>query len=379
MNLRRLVAAGAVLLALAACQGTTPRPPATQPSGQAGTSTIIVPATFAQMIGWTQDDPRPALLAFRRSCAKPAPAAANARLAVQPGDWQAPCAAADLVDARDALAVRRFFEQNFAPVSVQRGDIQPGLFTGYFEPELHAALKPDARHRFPIYLKPPDLPATPGAPWLSRAQIEGGALNGRHLELAWADDAIGVFELQVQGSGRLVLPGGQIMRVGFAGHNGHPYTAIGRVLQEYGAGQDDVANWPAIKAWLQRNPAKAQQVMQRNARFVFFRQLTGDGPIGAMGVALTPERSLAIDPSIVPYGAPVYIDTFLPGATPDRMGPPLRRLMVAQDTGGAIKGPVRGDIFWGAGERAETIAGRLKSPGLWWVLLPKPAAARLGR
>lgn len=370
------------MLALAACQGAPPQAPApgsASPGGQAGTSTVIVPANFAQMIGWTQDDPRPALLAFRRSCARPAPAAANARLAVQPGDWRGPCTAADQVDARDALAARRFFEQNFTPVSVQRGDVQPGLFTGYFEPELRAALKPDARHRFPIYLKPPELATAPATPWLSRAQIEAGALNGRHLELAWADDPIGVFELQVQGSGRLVLPGGQVMRVGFAGHNGHPYTAIGRILQDYGAGKDEVANWPAIKAWLQRNPAKAQQVMQRNARFVFFRQLTGDGPVGGQGVALTPERSLAVDPSIVPYGVPVYVDTFMPGATPDSLGPPLRRLMVAQDTGGAIKGPVRGDIFWGPGERAESIAGRLKSPGMWWVLLPKPAAARLGR
>ncbi|MEO8560108.1 MAG: MltA domain-containing protein, partial [Rhodospirillales bacterium] len=213
----------------------------------------------------------------------------------------------------------------------------------------------------------------------TRAQIDAGALNGRNLELAYADDAVNVFELQVQGSGRLLLPGGQIMRVGFAGHNGHPYVAIGRILQDYGASRDDVANWPTIKAWLARNPAKASEAMQRNARFIFFRELTGEGPVGSMGVALTPERSLAVDPSLVPYGAPVWIDTFNPGPKPDTLGPPLRRLMVAQDTGGAIKGPVRGDIFWGAGDRAEDSAGRLKSPGMWWILLPRAAVDRLGK
>jgi membrane-bound lytic murein transglycosylase A len=369
-------------LALAGCQNAQPSfntASTTSTGSLPATSAVVVPGSFANLLGWTADDQRPALAAFRRSCARPSPLAASARLAVQPADWQPACAAASQVDARDATATRRFFEQYFVPVSLQRGDVQPGLFTGYFEPELHASLKRDARFRFPIYLKPPELAASPATPFLTRAQIEAGGLNGRNLELAYADDPVNVFELQVQGSGRLLLPGGQILRIGFAGHNGHPYTAIGRILQDYGAGKDDVANWPAIKAWLARNPAKATEVMQRNARFIFFRQLTGDGPIGGQGVALTPERSLAVDPSLVPYGAPVWIDTFNPGARPDTLGAPLRRLMVAQDTGGAIKGPVRGDIFWGAGDRAEDIAGRLKSPGMWWILLPRAAADRLGR
>jgi len=374
----RLVATCLILLSAAACQSTAPVAPPPANATGSGVSTAIVPAQFSQLPGWTADDQRAALLAFRRSCARPSPLAASARLAVQPADWQPVCVAADQVDARDGLLVRQFFERNFTPVSVQRGDAMPGLFTGYFEPELHAALKRDARFRFPLYLKPPELASSPTSPFLTRAQIEAGGLNGRGLELAYADDAVGVFELQVQGSGRLLLPDGRIMRVGFAGHNGHPYTAIGRILQDYGASRGDVANWPAIKAWLARNPGKAGEVMQRNARFIFFRELTGEGPIGGQGVALTPQRSLAVDPSIVPYGAPVFVDSFMPGAAPDSLGPPLRRLMVAQDTGSAIKGPVRGDIFWGAGDTAETIAGRLKSPGMWWVLLPRPAAARLG-
>ncbi len=338
---------------------------------------MIAAGFFADLPGWNNDDHRPVLAAFRRSCARPSSLAATARLAVQPADWQLACAAASLVDIRDASASRAFFERNFVPVSLRRADTMPGLFTGYFEPELRASLRRDARFRFPIYLKPPELASSPATPFLTRAQIEAGGLNGRNLELAYAEDAVNVFELQVQGSGRLLLPGGQIMRVGFAGHNGHAYTAIGRILQDYGASKDDVANWPAIKAWLARNPAKATEVMQRNARFIFFRQLTGEGPIGAQGVALTPERSLAVDPIYVPYGAPVWIDTFNPGAAPNTTGAPLRRLMVAQDTGGAIKGAVRGDIFWGAGDHAEDSAGRLKSPGQWWVLLPRPAADRL--
>jgi len=378
----RLVVACLIALSLAACQGgeqaTTPPAAPTAPS-QPPTNAVVQLGNFAQLQSWNADDQRPALQAFLRSCARPSSIAASARLAVQLQDWQTVCAAANQLDARDLAATRRFFEANFVPVSLQRGDAQPGLFTGYFEPELRASLKRDAKYRYPIYLKPNDLPASPTTPFLTRTQIEAGGLNGRNLELAYADDLVNVFELQVQGSGRLLLPGGRIMRVGFAGHNGHPYTAIGRILQEHGAGKDDVANWPAIKAWLARNPGKATEVMQRNARFIFFRELTGEGPVGGQGVALTPERSLAVDPSLVPYGAPVWISTFNPGATPDSLGPPLRRLMVAQDTGGAIKGPVRGDVFWGAGDRAEDIAGRLKSPGMWWILLPRSAADRIGR
>jgi membrane-bound lytic murein transglycosylase A len=377
----RLLAACLTLLSLAACQpaeqASTPPMPAA-PS-LPPTNAVVQLGAFAHLQGWSADDQRPALLAFRRSCVRPSPLAASARVAMQPGDLAPICAAASQVDARDLAATRRFFETSFVPVAVQRGDAQPGLFTGYFEPELRASLKRDAKYRYPIYLKPNDLPASPTTPFLTRTQIEAGGLSGRNLELAYADSLINVFELQVQGSGRLLLPGGQVMRVGFAGHNGQPYTAIGRILQEHGAGKDDVANWPAIKAWLARNPGKATETMQRNARFIFFRELTGEGPVGSMGVALTPERSLAVDPSLVPYGAPVWISTFNPGPQPDSLGPPLRRLMVAQDTGGAIKGPVRGDIFWGAGDRAEDIAGRLKSPGMWWVLLPRASADRLGK
>jgi membrane-bound lytic murein transglycosylase A len=371
----RIVCACLIALLAGACQNAAeqPSPVAPQQTGDAQ----IAPAFFADLPGWNADNHGQAVDAFRRSCARPSGIAASARLSVQPADWQLACAAAALVNANDAAASRAFFERNFVAVALRRADGGAGLFTGYFEPELRASLQREARYRFPIYLKPADLPASPTTPFLSRAQIEAGGLNGRSLELAYADNLVSVFELQVQGSGRLLLPSGQIMRVGFAGHNGHPYTAIGRILQEYGAGKDDVANWPAIKAWLARNPTKANEVMQRNARFIFFRQLTGEGPIGGQGVALTPQRSLAVDPALVPYGAPVWIDTFNPGTAPNSLGAPLRRLMVAQDTGGAIKGPVRGDIFWGAGDRAEDIAGRLKSPGQWWVLLPRASADRL--
>ena len=199
-------------------------------------------------------------------------------------------------------------------------------------------------------------------------------MRAKGLELAYAADAIELFELQIQGSGRLVLPDKKIMRVGFAGHNGHTYLPIGRILQEYGAGPEDVTDWPAMKKWLRANPAKASEAMQRNDRYVFFQELKGDGPIGAMGVALTPSRSLAVDPAMIPYGAPVWIDTNLPGPRQNVPGAPLRSLMVAQDTGGAIKGPIRGDLFWGSDETAAAGAGLMKQDGRWFLLLPRSAA-----
>jgi membrane-bound lytic murein transglycosylase A len=373
-NRLQSLAAAALLLALTACAGAPPPPPPPPPPTD---GVALRAVSFAQLPGWNEDDHVQALISFRRSCARPSSKSLSAKLALTPDDLKAACQAAQPISIRDRSAARLFFETNFRPIWISSSEGKPGLFTGYFEPQIEASLVPSAKYRTPLYRRPSGLDASPTTPFLTRSQIEAGGLRAKALELAYAADPIELFELQIQGSGRLILPDKKIMRVGFAGHNGHTYLPIGRILQEYGAGPEDVTDWPAMKTWLRANPAKAIEAMQRNDRYVFFQELKGDGPIGAMGIALTPNRSIAIDPTMIPYGAPVWVDTNLPGPRMNVPGAPLRRLMVAQDTGGAIKGPVRGDIFFGFGDQAAALAGKMKSPGSWYVLMPNAAANRV--
>jgi membrane-bound lytic murein transglycosylase A len=193
------------------------------------------------------------------------------------------------------------------------------------------------------------------------------------MELLWVDDLIDAFVLHVQGSGRVILADGSVVRVGFAGHNGLGYRSIGRALIERGVLQPGGASWNDIRNWIEQNPDQAADLLAVNERFIFFRELTGDGPIGAAGVALTPGRSLAVDKRFVPYGLPIWLDT----NWPNDLARPLRRLMVAQDTGAAIRGPIRGDFFWGYGPDALAFAGKMKSRGRYFLLLPRTAAARM--
>jgi membrane-bound lytic murein transglycosylase A len=372
-NRLQAIVTASLLLALAACGAPPPPPPPLPPADGIALRAV----DFAQLPGWKEDDHVQALISFRRSCARLSTKSLGAKLALSPEDLKPACAAAQPISIRDRNAARLFFETNFRPISIASSDGKPGLFTGYFEPQIEAALVPGPKYRYPLYRRPSGLEATPSTPFLTRAQIEAGGLRAKGLELAYAADPIELFELQIQGSGRLTLPDKKIMRVGFAGHNGHTYLAIGRILQEYGAGPEDVTDWPAMKKWLRANPNKAVEAMQRNDRYVFFQEMKGDGPIGAMGIALTPNRSLAVDPAMIPYGAPVWLDTSLPGPRSNVAGPPLRSLMVAQDTGGAIKGPARGDIFFGFGDQAAALAGKMKSPGSWYVLMPNAAADRV--
>jgi membrane-bound lytic murein transglycosylase A len=373
-NRLQTMAAASLLLAVTACGGPPPAPPP-PPAPVDGIALRAV--SFAQLQGWNQDDHVQALISFRRSCARPSTRSLGAKLALSPEDLKPACDAAQPISIRDRTAARLFFEKNFQPIWITSSEGKPGLFTGYFEPQIEAALVPGPNYRHPLYRRPSGLESSPSTPFLTRAQIEAGGLRAKGLELAYAADPIELFELQIQGSGRLILPDKKIMRVGFAGHNGHTYLAIGRILQEYGAGPEDVTDWPAMKKWMRANPGKANEAMLRNDRYVFFQEQKGDGPIGAMGIALTPTRSVAVDPTMIPYGAPVWIDSNLPGPRMNVPGPPLRTLMVAQDTGGAIKGAVRGDIFFGFGDQAAALAGKMKSPGSWYVLMPIAAANRV--
>ena len=369
---RKGAAAAALLLSLFAC---TPRPPPPD-------HLTLAPARFAELAGWQADAQAMALAAFARSCATLAktPPATALGVAGSIADWQPACAAVPA--APDDATARRFFETWFQPWRAGNNGAAEGLFTGYYEPELAGARRPGGGYATPLLKRPPDLvmvelglfrPTWRGEriagrvvdgrlkPYESRADIEGGALDRYHLAFLWVDDPVAAFFLQIQGSGRVHLPDGSLVRVGYDGQNGWPYVAIGKLLVERGALAREDVSMQAIRAWIKAHPAEGKALMAENPSYVFFRELTGDGPIGSEGVVLTPGRSLAVDRSFVPLGVPVFLDA----------GDGLRRLMVAQDTGGAIRGPVRGDVFWGAGADAETRAGALQARGIYYLLLPK--------
>lgn len=337
----------------------------------------LSPSSYSMMPGWGEDRLDEALPALLNSCKviggrdahEPIGPKALGGLA---GDWQAPCAAAlDIKSRNDPNTVRAFFERWFVPFTAEESRGKAGLFTGYYEAEIDAARQPDAAHRYPLYRAP----KTPTK--LTRAEIEAGGLQGQGLEFLWLKDPVDAFFLQIQGSGIVKVTDGSEMRVGYAGNNGQAFVAIGKIMIEEGFIDRKSASMQTIRAWLRAHPAQAQAMMNRNPRFIFFREVKENGPVGAMGVTLTAGRSLAVDPAFVPLGLPLWLDTTWPVAHGDtKKGAPLRRLMLAQDVGTAIKGPVRGDFFWGSGEEALTFAGSMKNEGNWFLLLPVTAAAR---
>lgn len=354
------------------------------------------PAAFADLEGWRSDDHGAALGAFLLSCRKLAALPETRPMAAglgRVGDWRGACRAAEKVDAAGA---RRFFESAFRPFAVSARRRETGLFTGYYLPELDARRAPSARFSVPIYRRPPELVTVDLgrfrrdlagrriagevrdgrlAPFATRRDIDVGALADRGLELYWADDPVAVFDLHIQGSGRLRLADGSIVRVGYDGPNGHPYTSVGRLLVARGVMALEQVSAPAIWRWMRENPAAARDLMQENASYVFFRELPGAEVYGAQGVALTPGRSLAVDRTKIALGAPVWLETTRPDpADPAGARRALNRLMVAQDTGGAIRGAVRGDVFWGAGREAALIAGHMREEGRYFVLLPTALA-----
>ncbi len=305
-------------------------------------------------------------------------------------DWKSICKDARIIRPGNKIEAKYFFESRFVAYTVGDRNEPMGLFTGYYEPELTGRWAPEAEYQIPIYSRPEDLVSidlgqhraelagtqlagrvvdNKLVPYYTRAEINGGALRGRELEVIWVADPVDAFFLHIQGSGRVRLPDGSTVRVGYAGRNGRRYTSIGRELVAMGAMPLDDVTAPAIRDWLRANPAAGTQLMNRNESYVFFRVIEGEGPLGAQGVPLTAGRSLAIDRAFLPLGAPVWLDTTDPLAD----GAPLRRLLVTQDTGSAINGPVRGDVFWGFGETAARRAGLMKQRGRYYILLPKSA------
>jgi membrane-bound lytic murein transglycosylase A len=351
---------------------------------------VLTPVEFDELTDWNTDSHVDALIAFKRSCGRfnnlPDDKAVGPNgVAGTIADWRPICAAAVTVADKDAST---FFETWFTPYLAKDNDNPEGLFTGYYEAEIRASWSRNAEHKVPIFRVPDDVVKVDlGSfrdewkgkklvgrvvngrlePLPDRSQIDAGALDGKGLELIWASDPVDVFFLHIQGSGRAVMDDGQILRLGYAGQNGHPYVAIGRDLIERGAIPREHMSMQAIRKWLNENPDKSPEVMALNPSYVFFRILEKEGPVGAQGVPLTPGRSLAVDLKFMPMGIPIWLDTTDPLETEK----PLRRLVVAQDTGGAIKGPVRGDLFWGFGGEAAAKAGAMKQAGRYYLLLPK--------
>jgi membrane-bound lytic murein transglycosylase A len=357
----------------------------------------LEPLQFGDMAGWVEDDHSAAFRVFRRSCN----AVVNADPALRPASPTGPhlravCAAAlALADTIPPAEARRFFEARFQPLHV-RPPSGRGFLTGYFEPEYEGSLTRTPEFPAPLLARPDDLVTVaqggslpglaPGlqaarrtaagfAPYPDRAAIEDGALGDLAKPVAFVRDAVDVFVIQVQGSARIRLADGSIARVAYAGRNGLPYTSIGRILVERGHVPFGEMTLERLMAWLRADPEDGREIMRQNRSYVFFRRADelapADGPIGGAGIPLTPGRSLAVDRSLWSYGLPFWLEGELPLA--DGGAEPLRRLMIAQDTGTAIVGPARGDFFFGSGPEAGTRAGLLRHQTRFVVLSPKPA------
>jgi peptidoglycan lytic transglycosylase A len=381
--------------------------------------------SFDSLAGWAQEDFQGVIEAFSRTCKILLDNAANQDFLARPfgggshvlasgeqlagtyGDWLDVCSAAETI-GNNPEEIRLYFETNFTPIALSGAGKASGLFTGYYEPELLGALEPKGENWVPLLARPDDLvmvdlgdfredlkghrvagrvQAGHLKPFEPRAEIEAGNLGAASRPIVWVDNAIDAFFLHIQGSGRVKLDTGEVMRVGYDGQNGHPYVAIGRVLVDRDEIPLDKISMQTIRAWLEANPEGAAEVMGVNTSYIFFTQLDVSdpalGPLGAAGTSLTPGRSLAVDRKFHALGVPIWLETELP---PERAktseGPPnsgerFERLMIAQDTGGAIQGAVRGDVFFGPGPKAADLAGRMKQQGRMSLLLPNALAAHL--
>lgn len=347
--------------------------------------------SFQALPNWQNDNLKEAFQAFLTSCEKLLKA--NPEKSFRPygtyGDFHTPCNTAQNLDVNQASQLRSFFEKGFQPYLVKEkpSGKDTGLFTGYYEASLNGSLRRYGPYQYPLYALPRDLVTLDLGDWYEElagkkitTQVKDGnvirypdrsKIESQGLEKAdvvvWVDDPVDAFFLQIQGSGVVTLDSGRKMRVGYAGKNGHGYYAIGRALIDRGELTKEEVSLQSIRAWLKNNPDQAQALMNLNPSYVFFRKLETNGPVGAQGVVLTPARSLAFDRTLYDYGFPVWLSVEHPDSTKGE----IHQMMIAQDTGGAIRGVVRGDFFWGYGAIAENNAGKMKSKGRYWFLLPK--------
>lgn len=378
------------VLMTACSEEIEPEQDAEAPAIQQEEQLLLQKTSFEAVPFWATDQGKDkALSAFIKSCGKFKwrQAEQNFSFLGKNADWQEVCRM--VPETYTADQADQFFTDHFVPYLVQSSETgAEGLFTGYYEPEIQAHFVKEGAYQYPLYQRPEDLvmveigdfiPSLKGQrlagrvkegrlyPYEDRAKIESGALTDQNLELLYSTSKIDNFMLQIQGSGAVRLPDQSLIRIGYAAQNGHAYTAIGKPLIEMGAIAREDMSMQAIRQWLLDHPDQADQIMNLNRSYVFFRLLETAGPVGAQNVVLTPERSLAIDRKHLPYGVPL----FLSAEHPDLEQEYLSQLMIAQDTGGAIRGIVRGDVFWGAGAQAELYAGQMASKGKYWLLVPK--------
>ena len=335
------------------------------------------PKTYDQLANWPYESHAQALEVFKSSCSvmaqRPASRSSGSGLKVPQNVWQSLCADASQVPPHNDQLARNFFERRFTPYRVTNNGREKGLFTGYYEPILYGSLHKHGAYKYPLYKRPSDL--RDKRAYYTHAEIDNGALAGRHLELVWVDDPVMIFFLQIQGSGLVRLDNGGTMLVGYAGQNNQSYESLGKIMGDEGYLPKDEVNFFTLRKWLYDHPGQAFTMMERNPSYVFFKELEQEGPVGAVGVVLTPQRSLAVDNKYIPYGLPLFMETELPSTSGGTR--PFNRILIAQDTGGAIRGPVRGDIYFGGGNDAEYLAGYMKGHGVYSLLVPNEIVDQL--
>jgi membrane-bound lytic murein transglycosylase A len=391
-NVRHLAAFSLAAAILQGCVTTPPAPPPPPPAAVSSLPAQYRAVSWNERPGWREDKVGDAWPAFRVGCK------ALRASATRQNTWQGVCAAGDTVDGQSDAGVRAFFESHFIAYEVSGSDgSNTGRVTGYYEPLLSGSRQKDARFAVPLYGVPDDLlivdladlyPELKGKrvrgriegrrvlPYWSRGEIEQGHGRAGERILVYVNDLVDAFFLQIQGSGRVALDDGSVIRVGYADQNGHPYRSVGTVLMERGEMPLERTSLAGIREWGRRNPDKLPELLDQNPSYVFFREVSApvpgtleaqiDGPIGSLGVPLLRERTVAVDQRAIPLGAPVYLATTYPSSTE-----PLQRLMLAQDTGGAIRGAVRADFFWGFGDEAGRKAGTMRQEGRMWLLWPR--------
>ncbi len=365
-------------------------------SGLFGSHFFLHKTSFKNLPGWAEDDQGKALSAFKQSCIailkmdSKKPFSHAIPLSGNVSAWQTICEAANKFVPNDKNTARDFFEYWFKPYRVENNFNPNGVFTGYYLPLIHASAIKNQRYTTPIYAMPSDLykiklglfhSELTGktitvklkdnilTPYPDRAAIESGVIGKNARVLAWADNPIDVFFAQIQGSAVVQMSDQKKLLIGFAGDNGHPYTAVGKVLVAKHFMEKNAVSMQSIRTWLMQHPELANDILNQNASYVFFNILKNGQVLGTQHVPLSPERSLAVDTRFIPLGAPVWLKTTAPTATKTKV--PFQQLLIAQDTGGAIKGIIRGDVFWGEGDKAAFAAGYMNSPGQYWILLPR--------
>ena len=335
--------------------------------------------SFAQLPGWNEGGIKKSLLAFQMSCKTllkqgPAHAVGSQHINLQAKEWHPACRAALSIHSIYEATARAFFEKWFYPIEFSKRRPLHGLFTGYYMPRLKGNLTKTEKYNTPIYGLPSN--SRLGGSKYTREEIDNGVLRKRAPVLAWINSPIERLFLEIEGSGVIQLSNGKSLYLGYAGENGAPYTSIGGVLIKKGILTKDNASRRVIKRYLESQPKKGRTILNKNKSFVFFQNLKQPIALGAQGMALTPGYSLAIDKKWIPLGAPLWLTTTIPDVLKSS-GRQLQRLMIAQDTGGAIRGLMRGDIYWGSGKKATFLSDNMKNEGRYWLLLPKKTVRRL--